>query len=233
MVGCVIVYDGKIIGEGFHTQYGKAHAEVEAINRVKDTSLLAKSTLYVTLEPCAHHGKTPPCATHMVGLGTPRVIVASLDPNALVAGRGIQYLQAHGVEVIVGVLEQEAQFLNRQFFTLHQKKRPYIILKWAQTMEGHINQVERGVEKSLQISNLQSLTYSHKFRSEEQAILVGENTVKIDNPRLTTRLWSGNNPLRVVFIHNPVEIQYSHVMCDKFSSLIYIQNLMFRVLKTP
>lgn len=221
MVGCVIVHEDKIIGEGFHTQYGKAHAEVEAINRVKDKSLLSKSTLYVTLEPCNHQGKTPPCTELILKHQIPRVVVATQDPNPLVAGKGIQMIKEKGVEVIMGVLEKEAQFLNRRFFTFHQKHRPYIILKWAQTQNGYINQIENNIPKPLEISNLFSLTRSHQFRTQEQAILVGENTVKTDNPQLTARLWSGANPLRVILAHDPHSVESSNIMQDEFESLFF------------
>ena len=201
MVGSVIVCNGKIIGEGFHRKLGEPHAEVNAINSVKDKSLLKKSTIYVNLEPCSHYGKTPPCANLIAKRGIPNLIIGSVDTALHVSGKGIKILKDAGCNVIVGVLEKESRELNKRFFTFHEKKRPYIILKWAQTKDGYID-VIRDVNQAKQptwITNEYSKTLVHKWRSEEQAILIGTNTAIADNPSLTTRNWDGKNPLRIVF----------------------------------
>jgi diaminohydroxyphosphoribosylaminopyrimidine deaminase/5-amino-6-(5-phosphoribosylamino)uracil reductase len=200
MVGCVIVHNGKIIGEGYHHEYGKAHAEVNAINSVKDHSLLKEATIYVTLEPCSHHGKTPPCADLILQTGIPDVVVGTTDPFAQVAGRGIQLLIEGGCHVIEGCLEQACVELNRRFFTFHQKNRPYVILKWAQTVDGFID-IDRSHEHYGQptwITNDLSRIAVHKMRADESAILVGTNTARKDNPSLTVRDWTGNPPLRLL-----------------------------------
>ncbi len=205
MVGCVVVHDDKIIGEGFHANNGEAHAEVNAINSVKDRSVLKDATLYVSLEPCAHHGKTPPCSDLIIESGIKKVVIASNDTNPLVLGKGIEKLKRAGVEVISGVLEKEARELNKRFFTFHEKKRPYIILKWAQTADGFIDRKRKdNDQQALQISNEHSKRLLHKWRSEEQAIMVGTNTARLDNPRLDVRLVSGKNPLRIVLDKNLV-----------------------------
>ena len=199
MVGCVIVVDDKIIGEGYHQKYGEAHAEVNAINSVADKELLKKSTLYVNLEPCAHYGKRPPCADFIIENGIPKVVIGTRDSNILVSGKGIEKLKNAGVNVIVGVIEDECRMLNIRFFTFHEKKRPYIILKWAQTMDGFIDakRTEDINEKALQITNSDSKKLLHKWRSEEQAIMVGTNTALLDNPKLTVRDVEGRNPVRI------------------------------------
>lgn len=197
MVGCVIVHDGKIIGEGYHQKFGGPHAEVHAINSVKDQELLKKSTLYVSLEPCAHHGKTPPCADLIVEKQIPHVVVGTVDPFAEVAGKGIEHMRKAGIQVEVGLLEEECRDLNRRFFTFHEKKRPYIILKWAQTLDGFIDTDRTGTQHPTWITNALSKRLVHKQRSEEQAILIGTNTAEFDNPALTVREWSGNQPVRI------------------------------------
>jgi len=200
MVGCVIVCCGKIIGEGFHQEYGESHAEVNAVNAVANAELLKESTLYVSLEPCAHHGLTPPCSDLIVEKQIPRVIIGTVDPFSEVAGKGIEKLRRAGVEVEVGMLEEECRELNKRFFTFHEKKRPYIILKWAQTPDGFID-MDRGREnfgEPTWITGSLALRLVHKIRSEEGAILVGANTAEKDNPSLTVRHWAGNNPLRAV-----------------------------------
>jgi len=199
MVGCVIVHDGKIIGEGFHQKYGEAHAEVNAVNAVKDESLLPESTAYVTLEPCAHHGKTPPCADLLVSKNIKRVVIACRDSFDQVDGKGIDKLEKAGIEVSVGILEEEALELNRRFFTSIQKERPYVILKWAQTTDGF---VAHSNYDSKWISNAYSRQLVHKWRTEEDAILVGKNTAIHDNPSLTAREWEGRNPTRVLLDSN-------------------------------
>ena len=200
MVGCVIVAGGKIIGEGYHREFGTAHAEVNAIASVDDVNLLKKASLYVNLEPCSHHGKTPPCSTLIREHHIPEVIMGSIDPNALVAGKGRQDLEAHGVKVRSGILEEECRELNRRFFTFHEKKRPYVILKWAQTGDGFIDilRSEEDPGGIHWITDNQARQWVHKWRSEEQSILVGTNTAAIDDPELTVRDWQGKNPLRLV-----------------------------------
>ena len=200
MVGCVIVHQDKIIGEGFHQKYGGPHAEVNAINSVKKKELLKDSTLYVTLEPCAHHGKTPPCSDLIVSKKIPRVVIGTVDPFAQVAGKGIEKLKSAGCRVMLGVMREECQEQNRRFFTFHEKKRPYIILKWAQTLDGFID-IDRSPEhygQSTWITNPLSKTAVHKMRTDEAAIMVGTNTAEKDNPSLTVRDWHGCHPLRIV-----------------------------------
>jgi len=201
MVGAVLVYEDRIIGEGYHKKYGEAHAEVNCINSVeeKDKSLIEKSTIYVSLEPCSHYGKTPPCADLIIKNNIPKVIIGTKDIYKEVAGAGIEKLKNAGIEVVTGVLENECIDLNKRFFTFHQKQRPYIILKWAQSANGKIgsNNGER-----IFISNDYSNLLVHKWRSEETAILVGTNTALKDNPSLTTRLWKGKNPVRIVIDKN-------------------------------
>lgn len=195
LVGCVLVHDGKIIGEGYHQQYGGPHAEVNAIASVTDPKLLPDATAYISLEPCSHWGKTPPCANLLIEKGIKSVQVATLDPNPLVAGKGVQLLQDAGVEVTVGLLEQEARWQNRRFFCQQEKHRPYLILKWAQTQDGFL---ARENFDSKWISGTQSRQLVHQWRAEEQAILVGKNTALHDNPRLNVRDWNGSDPIRVV-----------------------------------
>ncbi|WP_299103157.1 bifunctional diaminohydroxyphosphoribosylaminopyrimidine deaminase/5-amino-6-(5-phosphoribosylamino)uracil reductase RibD [uncultured Winogradskyella sp.] len=198
MVGAVIVYNDQIIAEGFTSTYGGNHAEVNAINAVKDQSLLAKSTIYVTLEPCSHFGKTPPCSDLIVRHNIPNVVIGCIDDNPEVAGKGIVKLRASGCHVTVGVLEAECKAHHKRFFTFHNKKRPYIILKWAETADDFIAPLKKDEQKPVWITNQYSRQLVHKWRSEEQAILVGTNTVVADNPSLTVRDWSGENPIRVV-----------------------------------
>jgi diaminohydroxyphosphoribosylaminopyrimidine deaminase/5-amino-6-(5-phosphoribosylamino)uracil reductase len=198
MVGCVIVYEGKVIGEGWHQKAGQPHAEVIAIRSVKEQDLLKSATAYVTLEPCAHYGKTPPCAELLVEQQLKRVVIGAVDPNPLVAGKGIALLTDAGIDVETGMLEHECLALNSVFFTFIQKRRPYIILKWAETADGFIAR-ENGDSKW--ISNTLSRQLVHKWRTEIDAILVGKNTTKYDNPQLTTRDWPGKNPTRLVIDH--------------------------------
>jgi diaminohydroxyphosphoribosylaminopyrimidine deaminase/5-amino-6-(5-phosphoribosylamino)uracil reductase len=201
MVGCVVVHEDKIIGEGFTSPYGEAHAEVNAIDSVSDKELLKESTLYVSLEPCSHYGKTPPCADLIIRSGIPRVVIGIRDPHSAVDGKGIEKLKAAGIEVACPVLEKECREHHRRFLTFHEKKRPYIILKWAETADGLIAPDRQRREKKPEpywISNHYSRQLVHKWRTEEQAILVGTNTVLEDNPRLNPRAWTGRAPLRVV-----------------------------------
>ena len=198
MVGAVVVCDDKIIGEGFHQRYGDVHAEPNAINDVKNKDLLIHSTLYVNLEPCSHYGKTPPCADFIVRHKIQRVVIGTLDPNPKVAGRGVEILRKAGVEVVVGVLEKECRTLNKRFFIFQEQKRPYVLLKWAQTADGFIDRNRKyNSEAPLCISNSVTKQLTHKMRSENQAILVGANTVLLDNPSLTVRNWSGKSPIRI------------------------------------
>lgn len=197
MVGAVIVRDGKIIGEGYHVRCGEGHAEVNAIASVKDESLLKDATIYVSLEPCSHYGKTPPCADLIIRKGIPRVVVGCVDPFSLVAGRGIQKLRDAGIEVTVGVLEKECRELIRAFVTFNLKKRPYITLKWAQSADGFLD-IRREDGNAVRLSTPLSTLAVHKMRAEQKAILVGRRTALLDNPSLTVREWYGQNPLRLV-----------------------------------
>jgi diaminohydroxyphosphoribosylaminopyrimidine deaminase/5-amino-6-(5-phosphoribosylamino)uracil reductase len=198
MVGCVIVYNGVIIGEGYHQKCGEAHAEVNAIRSVKHQELLSESTMYVSLEPCAHFGKTPPCSDLIIEKRIPKVVIGTVDPFAKVAGKGIERMQNSGITVEVGVLEKECRELNRRFFTFHEQKRPYIILKWAQTLDGFIDTDRTETQHPTWITNALSKRLVHKQRSEESAILIGTNTAEYDNPALTVREWTGNQPIRMV-----------------------------------
>jgi diaminohydroxyphosphoribosylaminopyrimidine deaminase/5-amino-6-(5-phosphoribosylamino)uracil reductase len=198
LVGCVIVYQDKIIGEGWHIKAGEAHAEVRAIQSVKDQSLLKKSTIYVTLEPCSHFGKTPPCSDLIIEKKIPNIVIGTIDPFAKVAGMGVKKLLTAGRNVIVGVCEDECEELNKRFFTYHRKKRPYIILKWAETKHGFIAPDDQKKEEIFWITNTYSQQLVHKWRSEEQSILVGTTTSRQDNPSLSTRHWSGKHPTRLV-----------------------------------
>ncbi len=206
LVGSVIVYENKIIGEGWHRKAGEPHAEVNAINSVKDKNLLSKVTIYVNLEPCSHYGKTPPCADLIVKMGIKNVVIGSIDYNNEVHGKGILHLQKNGCNVVVGVLEKECLELNKRFFTFHQKERPYIVLKWAETEDGYIFPKVKSdcssddIEKlqPIWISNAYSQQLVHKWRTEEQAILVGTKTVLQDNPRLNARDFVGKSPIRIL-----------------------------------
>jgi diaminohydroxyphosphoribosylaminopyrimidine deaminase/5-amino-6-(5-phosphoribosylamino)uracil reductase len=222
MVGCVIVHEGNIIGEGWHREFGGPHAEVHAVHSVDNQSLLSESTVYVTLEPCAHWGKTPPCANLLVDKKVKKVVIAATDSNPLVGGKGIEILKNAGVEVETGVLEKEARWQNRRFFTQIEKQRPYVILKWAQTQDGF---VARENFDSKWISNPQSRQLVHKWRAEEDAILVGKNTAAYDNPRLDVRDWVGKNPVRVV-LDSKLELSKSLNLFDQS-----IPTLVFNTVK--
>ncbi len=203
MVGAVIVHDGKIIGEGYHRECGGPHAEVNAVHSVKNEQLLRESTMYVSLEPCAHYGKTPPCADMIIEKRIPRVVIGCRDSFAQVDGKGIQKLRMAGVEVVVGVLEKRCLELNREFFTYHGKKRPYITLKWAQSADGYIDGQRTKVDDQqlmmpIRFSTDETAVRVHRLRALNDAILVGRRTAELDNPSLTTRLWPGKNPLRLV-----------------------------------
>ncbi len=195
LVGCVIVHNNRIIGEGWHKKYGGPHAEVNAVASVEDQSLLSSSTVYVNLEPCSHHGKTPPCADMLIAHRVKKVVISNVDSNELVSGKGIEKLRKAGIEVETGVLEEEGRYLNRRFFTFMEQHRPYIILKWAQTSDGFIS---RSNQETSPISNELSKKLVHRWRSEEDAFLVGTQTAAVDNPRLNVREWEGRDPVRVV-----------------------------------
>ena len=205
MVGCVIVHNNLIIGEGFTSRYGEAHAEVNAIRSIADKSLLKQATLYVTLEPCSHFGKTPPCADLIVEHQIPEVVIGLKDPNDKVSGKGIQRLKDSGCKIRLGVLEKECRKHHRRFLSFQEKKRPYIILKWAETADGFMAPSKKSRSKNPEpfwITDTASRQLVHQWRSEEQAILVGTTTVLHDNPKLTIRNWTGRNPIRLVLDKN-------------------------------
>lgn len=216
MVGSVIVRKGIIIGEGYHRKFGEKHAEVNAIESVKDPEMLKDSTLFVNLEPCSHYGKTPPCSDLIIEKGIPRVIIGTIDTSSQVAGKGIEKMKSAGIKVESGVLEKSCRFLNRRFFTFHEKKRPYIVLKWAQSADSFLDVVRK--KNSPVGPNWISGPYErilvHKWRAEEETILVGTRTAKIDNPRLTLRDWAGHQPLRIV-IDRKLKLNHSLHLFDK------------------
>jgi diaminohydroxyphosphoribosylaminopyrimidine deaminase/5-amino-6-(5-phosphoribosylamino)uracil reductase len=221
LVGSVVVCDGKIIGEGWHKTAGEPHAEVNAINSVKDKSLLKKATIYVSLEPCSHFGKTPPCCNLIIANKIPKVVIGTIDPNIKVAGNGIKKLTEAGIQVTIGILEKDCDELNKRFFTFHEKQRPYIILKWAESQDGYIAPTEKIEKKPVWITNAHSRQLVHKWRSEEQAILVGTQTVIDDNPKLDVRDWTGNNPIRLVLDqHNRIPKQ-SQIFDNQVKTLLF------------
>ena len=238
MVGSVIVYNGEIIGEGWHQKAGEPHAEVNAIRSVKDPSLLDKATIYVSLEPCSHFGKTPPCCDLIIQNKIPNVVIGTVDSNIKVAGNGIKRLQEAGANVIVGILEKECYELNQRFFTFHEKKRPYIILKWAETQDGFIAPLQKEEQKPVWITNINSRQLVHKWRTEEQAILVGTQTVIDDNPKLNARDWEGNNPVRVVIDQNHRIPKTAHVFDNQTKTIVFsnkkstpsLENTIFEVI---
>lgn len=221
MVGCVIVHNDRIIGEGWHERYGEHHAEVNAINNVEDKSLLSEATAYVTLEPCSHFGKTPPCAALLIHHNLKKVVICNEDPFPLVNGRGIDKLKVAGIDVEVGLLHAQGRNLNKRFFTNIEKKRPYIILKWAETADGFIAGEGGG---QLQISGKLAKQLVHKWRSEEAAIMVGTNTVLSDNPQLNVRLWVGRNPVRIV-IDRSLRISSEFKVLDNLQRTIIFNDL--------
>ena len=221
MVGAVIVHEGKIIGEGYHRRCGGPHAEVNAIRSVRDESLLKDSTIYVSLEPCSHYGKTPPCADLIIEKQIPRVVVGCQDPFAKVNGQGIKKLRDAGIEVEVGVLEKECLELNKRFITFHRLHRPFVTLKWAQSEDGFMD-AERGEsEEPIRFSTTFTQTLVHQLRAMHQAIMVGTKTVLTDNPTLTTRLWEGPNPLRVTIDRHGVLPESVHLKDGKVPTVIY------------
>ena len=220
-VGAVIVYQNKIIGEGFTSPHGENHAEVNAINAVENKSLLKEATIFVTLEPCSHFGKTPPCADLIVKHQLKQVVIGCLDSNSLVAGKGVSHLENAGINVIVGVLETECRMHHKRFFKVQENKRPYIILKWAETKDGFVAPIAKNEIKPIFISNTYSQQLVHKLRSAEHAILVGTNTVLADNPKLNIRSWSGENPVRVV-LDNTLRIPKNSNILDGSAKTIVI-----------
>ena len=220
MVGCVIVHKDQVIGEGFHEYYGGPHAEPNAVLQVSNAALLKESTVYVTLEPCAHWGKTPPCANLLIQHQVKKVVIGAVDSNPLVGGKGIQLLREAGIEVITGVLESKVREQNRRFFTNMEKKRPYILLKWAETADGF---VARSNYDSKWISNPYSRQLVHQWRSEEDAILVGKNTVIYDNPSLNVRDWVGKNPTRIILASSLDWNHPYHVLDGSIPTIIFNQ----------
>jgi diaminohydroxyphosphoribosylaminopyrimidine deaminase / 5-amino-6-(5-phosphoribosylamino)uracil reductase len=219
LVGAVIVLDDIIIGEGYHQKYGEAHAEVNAVNAVEDHSLLKKATIYVSLEPCAHHGKTPPCANLLVKHGFNRVVIGCSDSYSEVSGKGIEILKDAGIQVDLGILEKECRNLNKHFFTFHEEKRPYVLLKWAETSNGLIDNGSNEGEITW-ISAPETQALVHKWRSDHQAILVGRKTVENDNPSLTVRAIDGNNPIRVILDSDNVLSQDSRVFNQESKTIV-------------
>jgi len=222
MVGSVLVYKDKIIGEGYHRRCGEGHAEVNAIASVKNEELLRQATMYVSLEPCSHYGKTPPCVELILSKGIPRVVVACLDPFVKVAGRGVKRLREAGVEVVTGVLEKEAQKLNVLFMTAHTHQRPYVLLKWAQSVDGFMDGYRKDKStKPIQLSNTIRLQYNHRKRAEFQAIMVGTNTVLLDNPSLINRWWKGQPPLRITMDFKNRLMPSLHLLDGLYPTLIF------------
>jgi len=225
MVGSVIVHQGGIIGEGWHQKAGGAHAEVHAVTSVKDKTLLKESTLYVSLEPCAHHGKTPPCAELIIKHKIPNVVVGCVDPFSEVSGKGIEMMRNAGANVKVGVLEDDCKKSHKRFFTFHKKHRPYIILKWAETKDGFIAPFEQESGKPFWITSPESKKMVHKWRTEEASILAGTNTVEKDNPMLTARLWEGDQPLRLIIDRTLRLSNDLHVFDNSVKTLVFTEQL--------
>ncbi len=226
MVGSVIVHNGNIIGEGYHMQYGGPHAEVNAINSVVNKTLLPESILYVSLEPCSHMGKTPPCSDLIIEHHIKKVVIGTVDPNSLVAGSGIEKLKRAGVEVVVGVLEDECYELNKRFFTYHKLKRPYIILKWAESRDGYLD-IKREAGTPIGpnwISNPISRILVHKWRSVEQSIMVGTNTVIYDDPGLDNRFWPGTSPVRIILDRSGRIQSSARIFDGKVPTLVFTEN---------
>jgi diaminohydroxyphosphoribosylaminopyrimidine deaminase/5-amino-6-(5-phosphoribosylamino)uracil reductase len=223
-VGAVVVLNDVIIGEGFTSPYGNNHAEVNAINAVKDKASLKDATIYVTLEPCSHFGKTPPCADLIAKYQLKNVVIGCVDSNSLVAGKGIERLKKAGCNVVVGVLEKECRAHHKRFFTVQDKKRPYIILKWAETKNGFIAPLIKEEAKPVWISNVYSQQLVHKWRSEEHAILVGTTTVIVDNPKLNVRSWDGCNPIRIVLDRTLKIPKESHVFDGSIKTIVLTES---------
>jgi len=223
MVGSVIVHKGEIIGEGWHQKAGESHAEVNAVASVKDKSLLKDATIYISLEPCAHYGKTPPCAELIIKHQIPIVVVGCVDSFSEVSGKGIEMMQKAGASVKVAVLEKECKASHKRFFTFHEKKRPYIILKWAETQDGFIAPLEQESGKPFWITSPESKKLVHKWRTEEASILVGTNTAEKDNPALTARLWDGEQPLRLLIDRNLRLMDSLQVFDDSAKTLVFTE----------
>lgn len=221
LVGCVIVKNNKIIGEGYHEKYGSNHAEINAINSVKDISAINQSSIFINLEPCSHHGKTPPCVNELIKLKPKEVVISNKDPNPKVNGKGIKKIKEAGIKIILNVLKEKGEKLNRRFFCLIKNKRPYIILKWAQTKN---NFIANKKNESKWISNNLSRQLVHKWRAHEDSILVGASTVEFDNPRLTVRKWIGKNPTRLV-INPKNRLDNKKHIFNKSIKTINIQNI--------
>ena len=219
MVGCVIVYNNEIIGEGYHQKYGLSHAEVNAIASVKDKSLLNKSTLYVNLEPCAHFGKTPPCSNMIIAHKIPKVAVGCIDTFSKVAGKGIKIMRNLGIEVVVGLLEKECRELNKRFFTFHEKKRPYIILKWAKSRDSFIAPYNQNTPFWMTCAKSKKL--AHKWRADEDAILIGRITAEKDNPSLTVRAVKGDNPLRIIIDKDLKLLENLNIFNDDAKTFVF------------
>ena len=228
MVGCVIVHQNKIISEGWHMHYGGPHAEVNALLTINNPLILKEAEMYVSLEPCSHYGKTPPCANRIIEVGIPKVFIAMEDPNPLVKGKGIARLKEAGIQVETGFLEKEAGFINRRFICFIQKKRPYIILKWAETNDGFID-IERNRNEigSFRITSAIADQQVHKWRTEESAILIGSKTGFTDNPKLTARHFPGKHPVRVVLDKN-LEVPHTHYIRDNSTRTIIFNQLQNR-----
>jgi diaminohydroxyphosphoribosylaminopyrimidine deaminase/5-amino-6-(5-phosphoribosylamino)uracil reductase len=220
MVGAVVVNNGKIIGEGYHKAYGEPHAEVNAIKEVKDKKNLIGATIYVSLEPCAHYGKTPPCTNLIIESGITKVVVACLDPNPLVAGKGIEQLKNAGIEVITGVLNEQAIELNKEFIHFHTHKKPYVILKWAQTADGYCGR-QTDSNLSNKITNWFADLHVHQIRSQTSAVLIGYNTAILDNPLLSNRYWFGKNPTRIVIDTQGQLPDTLKLFNDNINTLVY------------
>lgn len=220
LVGSVIVCKDKIIGEGWHQFPGGPHAEVAAVNSVADKSLLNESTLYVNLEPCSHFGRTPPCADMIISLQIPEVVIGTEDPNPIVAGNGIRKLREAGIKVTSRILHEECLKFNRRFFTFHQQKRPYVILKWAESADGFVSPHKKEDRAPVWISNRYSRQLVHKWRTEESAVMVGTNTAVVDNPRLDARMWTGKNPTRVVIDRSGKVPSDSYLLDGKIKTIV-------------
>ena len=232
-VGSLLFYDGKIISESFTSEYGKNHAEINVINKINDNDILKKSTLFVTLEPCSHFGKTPPCCNAIFNKKIKNVVIGCKDPNELVNGGGINFLKSNDVNVEYGILEKECKDLHKRFFTFHEKKRPYIILKWAETIDGFISPSINKSGRPFWISNKFSRQLSHKWRSKEHAILVGGQTFEIDNPILNARNWDSNDPHRFILTknkkiyNNNFEIisNKNHLSVNEINDILFEKNI--------
>jgi diaminohydroxyphosphoribosylaminopyrimidine deaminase / 5-amino-6-(5-phosphoribosylamino)uracil reductase len=226
LVGCVIVHNGKILGEGYHTRAGEPHAEVNAVNSVSDRSKLKFSTLYVNLEPCSHFGKTPPCADFIILNGIPRIVIGTIDTSNKVSGKGVSKLIDAGCDVRTGVLETECRRLNRRFFSFHEKRRPYITLKWAQSADGYLDiiRTENNNSEPTWITGKPERVLVHKWRACEQAILAGAGTIRADNPKLDVRDWSGPNPLKLILSSSGSFYNGSSVLAQNQKAVIFTHN---------